>query len=111
MSTGESDRPRLTRERIVGAAIELADAEGIGKLSMRRLAAALGFEVMSLYNHVASKDDLVEAMVDEVLGEVPDPPADADWRTGVRHLATATHDALLAEGGLYSQLYHQEFSD
>ncbi|MEO3930020.1 TetR/AcrR family transcriptional regulator C-terminal domain-containing protein [Micromonosporaceae bacterium B7E4] len=73
--------PGLTRDRIVQAAIEVADAEGFAALSMRRVAAQLGVGTMALYRYVPSRDDLVQLMVEEVLGEIvlPEPPP-SGWR-------------------------------
>ncbi|TMR18026.1 helix-turn-helix transcriptional regulator, partial [Nonomuraea turkmeniaca] len=65
-------RPGLSLGRIVLAAIELADAEGLAGLSMRKVADRLGFTTMSLYRHVPGRDQLVDLMVDEVLSEHPD---------------------------------------
>jgi AcrR family transcriptional regulator len=65
--------PDLTRERIVAAAIRVADAEGLTQLSMRRIATELGAAPMSLYRHVHSKEELVVSMMDAVLGEDPLP--------------------------------------
>jgi AcrR family transcriptional regulator len=65
--------PDLTRERIVAAAIRVADAEGLAQLSMRRIATELGAAPMSLYRHVNSKDELLVSMMDSVLGEDPLP--------------------------------------
>jgi len=62
--------PLLSRERIVAAALELVDTEGLAALSTRRLAAVLGVSGPSLYNHFATKDQLMDAVVDEVVGEV-----------------------------------------
>lgn len=92
------ERPPLTRERVLEAAIALADEHGVSQLSMRKLAGHLGFEVMSLYNHVRNKDDLLEAMLDEVYAQVEPPGdvADADWKPALRALAVRAHDALLA---------------
>lgn len=74
-------RPGLSLRKIVGAAIELADAEGLGGLSMRKVADRLGFTTMSLYRHVPGRDQLVDLMVDEALGEHPDDvPEAAGWR-------------------------------
>ncbi|MFC6081541.1 TetR/AcrR family transcriptional regulator C-terminal domain-containing protein [Sphaerisporangium aureirubrum] len=71
----------LTRRRIVRAAIDIADAEGMAELSMRRIATALGVATMSLYRHVPGKDDLVLLMIDAALGEEPFPAARPDgWR-------------------------------
>ena len=97
MATTASDSPTLeplTRERIVAAAVELVDDEGLRKLSMRRLAQRLEFETMSLYNHVSNKDDLIEGMVEAVAAEIDLPPDDIDWKEGIRALADATRDAL-----------------
>lgn len=81
-------RPKLSRERIVAAAVELADTDGIDALSMRALAKRLGCEAMSLYNHIADKADLLVAMADQVAGEIALAPIDADdWRTLVRQHA------------------------
>jgi AcrR family transcriptional regulator len=68
-----SGEQELTREAIVRTAITLADAEGLGELSMRRIAAALGVATMSLYRHVRGKDDLVLQMIDVTIGEEPFP--------------------------------------
>ncbi len=90
-----SERSPLSRERIVVAAVELADAQGIEALSMRKLAAELGYEVMSLYNHVANKDDLLDGMVDLVAGEITAPPAETDWKHAARAMALSAHEVLL----------------
>lgn len=89
-----SDSPRapLTRDRIVGAAVALADAEGLAGLSMRKVARDLGFEVMSLYNHVANKNDLVRAMLEHVTAEVPLPSLDDGWRAAVRRHSIETKE-------------------
>jgi AcrR family transcriptional regulator len=75
-------RPSLTHEQIVAAAIEIADSEGVEALSMRKVAARLGAGTMSLYRYVANKDDLLDLMVDAIIGEepLPDEPA-GDWRS------------------------------
>jgi AcrR family transcriptional regulator len=71
----------LSRERIVRAAIAIADAEGVAQLTMRRIATELGAATMSLYRHVGGKDDLLVAMMDTVLGEEPLPATPPDgWR-------------------------------
>ncbi|MFI8765066.1 TetR/AcrR family transcriptional regulator C-terminal domain-containing protein [Streptomyces sp. R-07] len=73
----------LTRERIVGAALELADAEGLNALTMRRVATALNTSTMALYRHVPGKAELVRLIADAACGEVPLGPVPADWRTGL----------------------------
>ncbi|MBT2445477.1 TetR/AcrR family transcriptional regulator C-terminal domain-containing protein [Streptomyces sp. ISL-36] len=74
----------LTRERIVRAALELANAEGLSALTMRRVATALSTSTMALYRHVPGKGELVRLMTDAVCGEVPMGPVPADWRTGLQ---------------------------
>ena len=87
-------REPLTRPRILHRAIAIADAEGIAKLSMRRLGEALGVEAMSLYNHVKNKDDLLDGMIDEVAAEfeVPEGP----WRQALAGRARRAHEVLMA---------------
>ena len=94
--TRTSARPRLplNRERVLDAAMRLADAQGIESLTMRKLAGALGVEAMSLYNHVASKADLVDAMVDHVVGEIA-LPARGRWDAAIRECAVSAHEAFL----------------
>jgi len=88
-------RAPLNRERILVAAVELADEAGIDKLSMRRLAQELGVEAMSLYYHVARKDDLLEGMLELVYGEMEPPTGHGDWRSDLRAAAISAHHALL----------------
>ena len=87
-------RAPLTRERVVRAAIALADDGGIETLSMRRLAKELGVEAMSLYNHVRNKGDLVEAMGDLVVREI-ELPSDPDWETAIRRCAISAYDTFM----------------
>jgi AcrR family transcriptional regulator len=79
---------------VLQAAIRLADQGGIESLTMRKLARELGVEAMSLYNHVANKDDLVDGIVDLVVSEI-DLPSASDWETGIREYAISAHEALL----------------
>jgi AcrR family transcriptional regulator len=88
-------RTPLSRDRVLQAAIALADENGIDSLSMRKLADELGVKAMSLYNHVAGKDDLLDGIVDAAWGEIVVPSADAGWKTGIRELAISTHETLL----------------
>jgi AcrR family transcriptional regulator len=85
---------RLSRDRIVRAAVELADAEGIDGLSMRRLAEELDAAPMALYRHVAHKDDLIDGMVDVVFDEL-DIPTGSGWRPAMRDRANGMRQALL----------------
>ena len=88
-------RPALTRERVLRAAIGLADRRGIGSLSMRNLGQRLGVEAMSLYNHVRSKEDMLDGMVDIVFGEIDLPTSGDDWRTAMGKRAISLHQVLL----------------
>jgi AcrR family transcriptional regulator len=92
-----SPQPRipLSRDRVLSAAIALADRGGIESLTMRKLAQALGVEAMSLYNHVANKGDLVAGIVDRVVGEIELPAGAEDWDTAIRKCAISAHDVLL----------------
>ncbi|MFD6139421.1 TetR/AcrR family transcriptional regulator [Promicromonospora sp. NPDC060271] len=84
----EPDRPGLSLGRIVAAAIEVADADGLGALSMRRVAERFGTTTMSLYRYVPGKAELVELMRDAVHGEVPLQPAEGlGWRAGLERWA------------------------
>jgi AcrR family transcriptional regulator len=92
--TDPTPRGRLTRDRVVHAAIGLADAGGTASLTMRKLGTALGVEAMSLYHHVANKDDLLNGMVDAVFAEIEFSPSDADWRAAMRRRAISVRQAL-----------------
>jgi AcrR family transcriptional regulator len=73
----------------------LADKEGIAALSMRKLAQELGVEAMSLYNHVANKDEVLTGMVDAVASEIAVPSGEADWKMAIRTIATSAYETLL----------------
>lgn len=92
----QDDAPRrsrgLTREAIVNAAIELADADGLDALSMARLAQRVGSGTMSLYRHVANKDELLTFMVSAAPGPPPTAPPGADWRTTLENWADGLWD-------------------
>jgi AcrR family transcriptional regulator len=97
-SAPAADRGRgLTREAIVDAAVAIADRDGLRAVSIRRVAGDLGIRPMSIYTHVASKDDLVDLMLDAVIAEVllPEPLPD-DWREALRQIAHRSHDAFVA---------------
>jgi AcrR family transcriptional regulator len=76
-------RATLTTDDITRAALALADADGLGAVSMARVAAELGNSTMALYRHVRSKDELLALMADAALEDPPDLPADVDWRAGL----------------------------
>jgi len=84
----------LSRERVVDAAVALADAAGIGGLTMRGLAQDLGVEAMALYYHVAGKEKLLDAMVDQVVGAFRLPAAGDDWKGALRASAISAHEML-----------------
>jgi AcrR family transcriptional regulator len=88
-------RAPLSRERVLRAAIALADTGGIDALTMRKLGDELGVEAMSLYNHVASKDDILDGIVDLVFSEIALPADRADWKPAMRRRAISAHEALL----------------
>lgn len=75
--------------------MSFADEHGIEKLSMRRLGDQLGVEAMSLYNHVASKDDLVGGIVEMVVSEFGTPPSETDWKAALQENAKSVHETLL----------------
>ena len=96
-SPGKTDatpRARLNRDRVLRTAIAIADVGGIEALTMRRLGEELGVEAMSIYNHVANKDDLLHGMVDAVFGEIDLPSHGDDWKTAMRKRALSFRDAL-----------------
>jgi AcrR family transcriptional regulator len=94
--TGKSSkrRPPLSRDRVLRTAITLADERGVSELTMRKLAKELGIEAMSLYHHVANKDDLLDGMIDIVFGEIDAPAAGGDWKAELRKRAVSTLAAL-----------------
>jgi AcrR family transcriptional regulator len=80
---------------VLQAALELADARGFDAISMRNVAKKLGVEAMSLYNHVANKEDIVDGLVDIVFGEIEvATPGTVDWRTAMRERAISVRAAL-----------------
>ena len=76
-------------------AIELADRDGIDSISMRKLAQELGVEAMSLYTHVRNKDDLLDGMVDAVIGQIPISADGAGWKASLRQMALAARSVIL----------------
>lgn len=92
-----TEREALNRVRIARAALELTDEVGLPGLSMRKLGAALGVEAMSLYHHVANKDDLLDAVLEQLYLdiELPTHLPDDDWETAVRLGLKAFLDVLI----------------
>ncbi len=91
----DDGRTPLTRERVVSAAIELADRDGIESLTMRKLAQELGVEAMSLYTHVRNKNDLLNSLADAVIGQIPVRVEEGDWRASLRQMALAARAVML----------------
>jgi len=88
-------RTPLSKQRVLRAAVELADKSGIESLSMRKLAQELGVEAMSLYNHVRSKEDILDGVVDVVIGEIAVPPKTSDWKTSLRQTLMSARMVLV----------------
>ncbi|MGK2950471.1 MAG: TetR/AcrR family transcriptional regulator [Acidimicrobiales bacterium] len=87
-------RPPLTRDRVLGAAIALADRAGMAALTMRSLAADLGVGPMAIYHHVANKEEVLDGLVDLVFAEIALPRPGAAWRAALRERATSARAAL-----------------
>jgi len=87
-------RDPLSRERVLRAAMDVADAKGLDAVTMRRVGQALGVEAMSLYNHVAGKDALLDGMADLLVGEIETPPADVEWKEAMRRRAWSGRAAV-----------------
>lgn len=89
------ERQKLSRDIVIQAAIKLTDAIGIEALSMRKLADALKVEAMSLYNHVKHKEDLLDAMVDDVVAHMYLPDCNSDWRQEIERASLSAHTILM----------------
>lgn len=85
----QGSRPPLSRERVLAAAVSLVDEKGLGALTMRELGQRLGVEAMSLYNHVANKDDILDGMVDLVVSEIDLPSDTVGWKEAMRRRAAS----------------------
>lgn len=88
-----SRRKPLTRERVLQAALVLADQEGLDAVSMRRLGQELGVRGMSLYNHVGSKDEILDGLLELVADEMEVPTDGLDWREAIRRSTISARDA------------------
>jgi AcrR family transcriptional regulator len=88
-------RKPLSRDRVLRAAIRLADEGGLEAVSMRKLGQVLRVEAMSLYKHVANKDDILDGIADLVVGDFEVPSIDADWKAAIRRSAISAHQVLL----------------
>jgi AcrR family transcriptional regulator len=89
-------RAALSRSAVIDAAVRLADDYGLSALTMRRLGAELGVEAMSLYNHIADKEDLHRGLVDRVWAQVDLALDDSDWRSALHRLCGSAYRAMVA---------------
>jgi len=90
----DCSRCPLNRDRVLAAAVEIADEKGVGAVTMRAVASRLGVEAMSLYNHVANKDDILDGMIDLVVQEIELPDNAGSWREAMRCRALAAHQVF-----------------
>lgn len=86
---------KLTREKIIKTAISYADKHSLKNISMRKIASELGVQAMSLYNHIKNKEDLVDAMVEEIVSQIGIPEPEKSWRDQMTRRAQAAHDVLV----------------
>ena len=94
VSTKPQERARLSRDRVLHGAMAVADAGGIASLTIRSLAAKLGVKPMSVYHHVANKDEILDGIVDLVFSEIELPSPDGDWRAEMRRRAVSARAVL-----------------
>ena len=94
ISDRSPDRVPLSRERILNAAVAIADAGGVGSLTMRSLAQELGVKPMAVYHHVAGKDDILDGIVDLVFSQIELPSPGGDWREEMRRRAASARRVL-----------------
>lgn len=94
MTTRRTDRPTLSRERVLDGAVELTDEIGIEAFTIRRLAAALDVKPMTIYHYVPSKEQIIDGMVDVVFDQIGLPATDVDWRTSIRARCVSARSVL-----------------
>jgi AcrR family transcriptional regulator len=107
MYTMSTTRRPLTRERILDAALDLIDRDGLEGLSMRSLASSLGVVAMAPYKHFANKGELVDALIDRIASSIAVPPPSSDWRSTTASIARAIRDGLAAHPGLAQALVNR----
>lgn len=88
-------RTPLTRERVIAGAMQLADGDGLGSLTIRSLAQSLGVRPMTVYGHVSNKDEILDELIDSVFAEIDMPDVSVHWRDGVRHRGRSARAALV----------------
>ena len=87
-------RPRVSREQVLDAALEIADSGGLAAVTMANVGAQLGVEAMSLYRHIGNKEEMLDGLVDRVFTEIEVPAEEGDWREALRRRAVSAHAAL-----------------
>src|ERR671914_2381584 len=87
-------KPKVSREQVLDAALELADEGGLAAVTMANVGAQLGVEAMSLYRHIGNKEEMLDGLVDRVFAEIEVPADATDWRDALRRRAVSAHDAL-----------------
>lgn len=92
--TGDTPRSTLSRSRVLEAAIEFADHNGMEAFTIRKLAAALGVGPMTIYHYVPSKEEIIDGMVDIVFSEIDLPPIDQDWKRAIRKRCISARQVL-----------------
>jgi AcrR family transcriptional regulator len=92
--TGRKERVPLDRDRLLRAAMAIADAEGNSALTIRSLAKELGVKPMAIYHHVANKDEILDGITDMVFGEIDLPATETDWKTAMRGRAISARRVL-----------------
>ncbi len=92
--TVASTRPVLSRERVIAAAVALADGIGVDALTIRKLAVELDVKPMTIYHHVPNKEAIIDGMIDLVFSEIDLPPTDAHWKQAIRQRATSARVVL-----------------
>jgi len=100
-------RPRLTRARIVTTALELADREGLGAVTLRRLASLLGVHVTSLYNHVPTKEAVLDGIVEHLIAEAGLPTGTFEWKEWIRRFAAAIRAVAHAHPGAFEAFHYR----
>ena len=89
-----SPRPPLTTDRVLRAAVDLADRDGLSALTMRRLGSELGVEAMSLYKHVANKEAILDGVVEHIVGQIEIPDEETPWKEAMRRRAVSARQVL-----------------
>lgn len=92
--SGDEKRPKLTKERVIEAAIELADEIGVESLTIRKLAERLGVGAMTIYHHVPSKEEIIDGMVEFVFSQIEKPQSSQDWKTAMRRRCVSAREVL-----------------